>query len=99
VAVRVADDAASTAVSTAPDLTLAGMGTTLTAGRRTSDLLSLNLAGKGGLPNALSSASGGVKSVFGYLSKALNLGLEASTKAAIDAGLFGAEIIGCSIRQ
>jgi hypothetical protein len=47
----------------------------------------------------LSSSSGGLKSLLGSASKALNLGLDASLKAAGDLGLFGAEIIGCSIHQ
>ncbi len=61
--------------------------------------MALNLAGKGGLPQALSSSSRGLKALLGSASKALNLGLEASVKAAIDAGLAGAEIIGCSIKR
>ena len=60
--------------------------------------MALNLAGKGGLPQALSSSTGGLKSLLGTASKALNLGLDASVKAAIDAGAFGAEIVGCSIQ-
>jgi len=75
------------------------MGSTLTFGRRTSNILSLNLAGAGGLPQALSSSSGGLKSLLGSASKALNLGLEAAEKGAVDLGLFGAEIIGCSIHR
>jgi hypothetical protein len=95
-----AEDAVGTAASASPDLVKAAMGTVTTFGRRTSNILSLNLAGSGGLPSALSPATtAGVKSVLGSLSKALNLGLEASVKAAIDAGLSGAEGIGCAIPQ
>src|SRR6266404_1767344 len=36
---------------------------------------------------------------LGAASKALNLGLDASLKAAIDAGLAGAEVIGCLVPQ
>ena len=83
----------------APDLLNSAIGSTTTFGRRTSNILALNLAGKGGLPQALSSSSGGLKSLLGTASKALNLGLEASLKAAIDAGLAAAEIVGCSIHR
>jgi len=94
-----AGDAATVAGTAAPDLLNSAMGSTLTFGRRTSSILSLNLAGKGGLPQALSSSSGGLKSLLGSASKALNLGLDASVKAAGDLGLFGAEIIDCSIHR
>jgi RHS repeat-associated protein len=94
-----AGDAATVAGTAAPDLLNSAMGSTLTFGRRTSSILSLNLAGKGGLPQALSSSSGGLKSLLGSASKALNLGLDASVKAAGDLGLFGAEMIGCSIHR
>ncbi len=92
-------DAATVAGTAAPDLLNSAIGSTTTFGRRTSNILALNLAGKGGLPQALSSSSGGLKSLLGTASKALNLGLEASLKAAIDAGLAGAEIVGCSIHR
>jgi hypothetical protein len=38
-----------------------------------------------------------MRSILGSLSKALNLGLEASEKAVLDAGLAGAEAVGCAI--
>ena len=38
-------------------------------------------------------------SLLGSLGKALSLGLSASQKAALDAGLFGAEIVGCLVPQ
>jgi hypothetical protein len=91
------EDAATVAGTSTPDLLNSAIGTTTTFGRRTSNILALNLAGKGGLPQALSSSSGGLKSLLGTASKALNLGLEASLKAAIDAGLAGAEVIGCLV--
>jgi len=92
------EDAATGALTSSPDLLNSAMGSTLTFGRRTSGIMALNLAGKGGLPQALSSSTGGLKSLLGTASKALNLGLDASVKAAIDAGAFGAEIVGCSIQ-
>jgi hypothetical protein len=91
------EDIATTAGTLAPDLLNSAIGSTTTFGRRTSNILALNLAGKGGLPQALSSSSGGLKSLLGAASKALNLGLDASLKAAIDAGLAGAEVIGCLV--
>jgi len=94
-----AEDAVGVAGTSSPDLLNSAIGSTMTFGRRTSNILSLNLAGKGGLPQALSSSSGGLKSFLGSASKAFNLGLDASLKAAGDLGLFGAEIIGCSIHR
>ena len=91
------EDLATTAGTSTPNLLNSAMGSTTTFGRRTSNILALNLVGKGGLPQALSSSSGGLKSLLGVASKAFNLGLEASFKAAIDAGLAGAEVIGCLV--
>lgn len=82
-----------------PDLTKKAMGSTLTAGRRTTDLISLNLAGKGGVPKALGSASTGAKSFLGEIGDLFNLGMKLSTRFAIDAGLFNLEAMGCGIAQ
>jgi hypothetical protein len=92
-------DAAAAAATSAPDLVNGGIGTAITYGRRTTSLISLNLAGKGGVPQALSSSSGGVSGFLGSASKALNLGLDASLKAAIDAGLGLAEAVGCTMHR
>jgi hypothetical protein len=73
----------------------AGAGSPLTYGRRTSSIMSLNLAGKGGLPNALGST--GVKGFFQTAGKWLNFGLDEAEKFAVDAGLAGAESINCAI--
>jgi hypothetical protein len=94
-----AEDAATAAGTAAPDLLASGIGSTLTFGRRTASITALNLAGKGGLPQALQSSSKGLQSLLGSASKAVNLGLEASIKAAADLGLFGAEIVGCTISR
>ena len=95
-----AEDAVGVAGTSSPDLLNAGIGTVTTFGRRTSNILSLNLAGSGGLPSALSPATtAGTKSFLSSVSKVFNLGLDASLKAAGDLGLFGAEIIGCSIHR
>lgn len=65
-----------------------GMGTTLTYGRRTSAIMSLNWAGKGGLPMALSPSTGGVKSLLGKAGTGAG-------KLILDAGLTLAETVGC----
>jgi len=67
-----------------------GMGSTLTYGRRTSAIMSLNLAGKGGLPQALSSSSAGVKGFFGKMGTG-------ALRLAADVGFTLAEGIGCMI--
>jgi hypothetical protein len=97
-----ASDAVSMGASEAPDIVKSGMGTTLTWGRRTSSIMSLNLGGTpGGPPLALSPApaTGEFKSLLGSASKALNLGMEATTRGAVDAGFFLAEAFGCSIHN
>jgi RHS repeat-associated protein len=72
-----------------------GAGSSLTYGRRTSSVMSLNLAGNGGLPQALGST--GAQGFFKTAGKWLNLGLDEATKFAVDAGLAGAEAINCAI--
>jgi hypothetical protein len=72
-----------------------GAGSPLTVGRRTSDIMSLNLAGKGGLPNALGTT--GSKGVLNSVGKWLNLGLDEAEKFAIDAGFAGALVINCAV--
>jgi hypothetical protein len=62
--------------------------------------MSLNLGGvPGGPPLALSQASKGLQSVLGKVGNLLNLGMDASTKLAIDAAFTAAEAIGCSMSQ
>jgi RHS repeat-associated protein len=88
-------ESATAAATSSTDLVKAGIGTVTTFGRRSSDIIALNLAGKGGLPQALSSSSSGLSSLLGGVSKIFNLGLDASLKAAIDAGLALAEVGNC----
>ncbi len=90
-------DAAGTMATSTPDVVNAGIGSALTYGRRSSNIMSLNLAGHGGLPTALSSASSGISSFLSSVSSALNFGMEAGTRWAVDATLTAAEAIGCSI--
>ena len=52
-----------------------------------------------GLPQVLSSSSGGLKSLLGSVSKALNLGLDAIKKGALDVGTAGAEAVACSVAR
>ncbi len=85
-------NAATTGAGFAGNTVAGGMGSVLTFGRRTSAIMSLNLAGKGGLPQALSSASGGVKGFFGKLGTG-------ALKLAADTGFTLAEGIGCMIPQ
>jgi len=72
-----------------------GAGTPLTVGRRTSNIMSLNLGGKTGLPQALGSS--GAQGLLETAGKWLNLGLDALEKGAIDLGYAGAEAINCAI--
>lgn len=72
-----------------------GAGSPLTYGRRTSSIMSLNLAGNGGLPQALGST--GAQDFFQAAGKWLNFGLDEADKFAVDTGLAGAEAIGCAI--
>jgi len=68
------------------------MGSVVTYGRRTSTIFSVNIAGSGGLPQALSSASGDVQSFLGKLGGG-------ALKLAVDAGLTLAEGVNCAIPQ
>jgi RHS repeat-associated protein len=74
-----------------------GAGSALTYGRRTSDIMSLNLAGSGGLPQALGST--GAQGFFETAGQWLNLGLDEAEKFAVDAGLAGAEAFNCAIHR
>ena len=71
------------------------MGSTFTWGRRSTDIFDLNLLGKGGVPQALSSGTRGIKSFLGELDNALSLGMEFTTRLAVDSTLTVDEAIGC----
>lgn len=76
------------------------MGAPLTYGRRTSDIMSLNLEGvPGGPPQALSQASGGIQDFLGEIGDVFSLGMSFTTRLGVDAAFAGAEAIGCSITQ
>ena len=91
-------DAAAGMGANAPGLVSTAMGSATTFGRRTSAIMSLNLAGTPGGPAvALSQASGGVKAVLGQIGDALSLGMSFATRTAVDVGFTGAEAFNCAI--
>jgi len=73
-----------------------GLGAPLTYGRRSSDIKSLNLAGKGGLPQSLSASGKGLRSAVGKAGKALSLGLTMTERAIVDGTFAVGEGIACS---
>jgi len=99
-----AADAASTGTGYAPTFIGWGMGAAKTYGRRTTDIMALNLAGKGGVPIALSQAAskaGGisasaVKNGVGKVGSVFSMGMSFLTRAGIDLAFTGAEAINCS---
>jgi RHS repeat-associated protein len=88
---------ASTALNNAPSAITGGMGSALTYGRRTSDIMALNLAGKGGLPVALGRSSAGVKAVVGKAGNVFSLGLSFAERMGLDVAFTGAEAADCSM--
>ena len=58
----------------------------------------MNLAGNGGLPQALSGSSGAVKSAIGTADDILSLGFDFTTKLEIDAALTAAEAAYCTYK-
>ncbi len=90
-----AADNAAGAATMAPTFVKAGMGQTLSYGRRTADIMAINIAGKGGLPLALGQASSGTRALIGQVGDVLGLGLSFTQKLAIDAGFAEAEAAYC----
>jgi RHS repeat-associated protein len=92
-------DASSVAANAARGVVRAGMGAVTTYGRRTSTIMSLNLVGNGGLPQALSQsgAAASLGSTLSRIGSAVSLGLKASTRWAVDAAFTGAEMVNCSM--
>jgi RHS repeat-associated protein len=93
-----ASDAGASAAANTPGLLEAGMGTVTTWGRRTADILSLNLEGRGGLPLALGDASAGVRGFLGTADSVLSLGLDFTTRLEIDAALSAGEAAYCAYK-
>lgn len=73
-----------------------GLGSPLTWGRRTTNIVALNLAGKGGVPQALSASGRGARSFLSEADKALSFGLTFAEKAIVDAAFAAGEAIACS---
>ncbi len=93
-------DAAAGMAADSPSLVSTAMGSATTFGRRTSTIMSLNLAGTaGGPPLALSRASGGVQAALGKVGNVLSLGMSFATRTAVDVGFTAAEAINCSVPQ
>jgi len=90
-----AADNAAGAATMAPTFVKAGMGQTLSYGRRTADIMAINIAGKGGLPLALGQASLGTRALIGQVGDVLGLGMSFTQKLAIDAGFAAAEAAYC----
>jgi len=88
-------DAAGTGVTLAPTIVTAAMGTATSYGRRTTTIMALNLAGKGGVPLALGASSAGAKAALNTAGKWLGLGLDFEVKLAIDAAFAAAEVGYC----
>ena len=93
------EEAATDLALNVPDVAQRAIGSSLSYGRRTTDILALNLAGKGGVPQALSNGLAKVKSVFGDLADIVNLGLSQEARLGIDIGSALAEGLGCSLPQ
>jgi hypothetical protein len=89
----VADNAAGSAAS-AVGVMGSGVGSALSYGRRTVDIMSLNLAGKGGLPLALGRVPAGA--AIKEAGEVLGLGLSFTDKLAIDALITLVEVAYCS---
>jgi hypothetical protein len=90
-----ADDNAQTGISNTPEILTRSMGTMTTYGRRTSTIMSLNLAGKGGLPQALGSSGSAFRGAIGTAGKVLGLGLSFEERLAVDGAFTAAEIAYC----
>jgi hypothetical protein len=89
-------DATATGAGQAPTLVGRSMGAATTYGRRTSQLMSLNLAGRGGLPQALSQASRGAQEILGKLGTALSGGLRFGQQMTIGLGFTAGEALNCA---
>jgi hypothetical protein len=88
---------AVTALNDAPSVAASRMAGALSYGRRTSDIMALNLAGKGGLPLALGRSSVGGKAVASKIGSAFSLGLSFAERMGLDVAFSGAEAINCSL--
>jgi hypothetical protein len=88
-------ETAASGLGMVPGFIQRGIGTATTYGRRTTTLMALNFAARGGVPIALSQASKGAASFFGRFSKELGFGLDFAATLAVNVGITGAEAINC----
>jgi RHS repeat-associated protein len=91
-----AQDSSGAAVGNTPEIVTRAMGTATTYGRRTSTIMALNIAGKGGLPVALGRSTTAVKGALGATGEVLSLGLSFETRLGIDVALTSAEAVYCA---
>ena len=91
-----ATDNAGTAASLAPTIVQMGMGTVTSYGRRTTTIMALNLAGKGGVPLALGAASAGTRAVIGRLASAAGGFMSLGVSLAVNGGFAAAEAAYCA---
>ncbi|HXE15060.1 MAG TPA: RHS repeat-associated core domain-containing protein [Bryobacteraceae bacterium] len=89
------NDNAQIAISNTPEILTRSMGTVTTYGRRTSTVMSLNFAGKGGLPQALGTSGTAFRGAVGTAGKVLGLGLSFEERLAVDGAFTATEIAYC----
>ena len=68
-----------------------GMGTVTSYGRRTTTIMALNLAGKGGVPLALGAASAGTKAAIGRVANVAGGFMSLEVSLAVNVGFTAAE--------
>ena len=88
------DNAVGTILET-PTFVSRGMGAVTSYGRRTATVMSLNIAGRGGLPLALGAGTTALKGAISFFGEVVSVGLEFETKLAIDAAFAAAEAVSC----
>ena len=81
-----------------PTFVQMGMGTVTSYGRRTTTIMALNLAGKGGVPLALGAASG-TKAAIGQVAKVAGGFMSLEATLAVNAGFTAAEAGYCWSQQ
>jgi hypothetical protein len=73
-----------------------GMGTVTSYGRRTTTIMALNLAGKGGVPLALGAASAGTKAAIGPVASVAGGFMSLEVSLAVNVGFTAAEAAYCA---
>ena len=84
-------------MNNAPSVTASRLGGALSYGRRTSDIMALNLVGKGGLPLALGRSSVAGKAIAGKIGSVFSMGMSFATRMGLDVAFTGAEAGNCSM--